>query len=267
MHTDATAKPLPRELAPGVFWLGDCLKYNYQDTVLHAYNSSYLVAGNECSALIEGGHPRDVQLIERQMETLFAAGVPPLRYLFTTHTETPHCAGFGRLLEHFPDTVAVGDVSDLHLVFPNQADRLRPLAPGDELDLGGTEIRIVESVFRDYIYTRWAFDTRRKVLFPGDGMAYTHYHQVGHCGSLAEEAGDLNLPDMTALFAELAFTWTRYVDIEPYIERLEWLIDELDVQIIAPTHGLPIADPKVTMPKVVEGMRLGSAARTIGSIS
>ena len=38
--------------------------------------------------------------------------------------------------------------------------------------------------------------------------------------------------------------WTRHVDIEPYIDRLnEFIFDGLDVQIIAPTHGLPILNP------------------------
>ena len=38
--------------------------------------------------------------------------------------------------------------------------------------------------------------------------------------------------------------WTRHADIEPYIDRLhEFIFDGLDVQIIAPTHGLPILNP------------------------
>jgi flavorubredoxin len=235
--------------------------------MLHAYSSVYLVAGDDCSILIEGAHPRDIPTVERQIEGLLAKGVPPIKYLFTTHTEVPHCADFGRMLERYPDAVAVGDASDLHLVFPNQADRLRPSAPGDRLDLGGREIVIVEAVFRDYIYTRWAFDTQERVLFTGDGLAYTHYHEAGHCGSVAEEVPDLNLPDMTALFSELAFTWTRYVDIEPYIERMDHVIfEELNVSIIAPTHGLPITDPLGTMPAVREGLRAGSVARSMGSI-
>ncbi len=79
---------------------------------------------------------------------------------------------------------------------------------------------------------------------------------------MAEEAADLDLPDMTAQFAELAFAWTRYVDIEPYIERLNhFLFEELDVRLIAPTHGLPIGDPAQTMPSVSEGLRIGSQTR------
>jgi flavorubredoxin len=263
MPNEMTSRELPRELAPGLWWLGHCLHYpfKYKGSTLHAYNSVYLVAGDECSALIEGGFPGDVQHLELQIEKQLATGLPPLRYLFTTHTETPHCSSFGRLLEKYPDTVIIGDVSDLHLVFPGYEDRLRPLAPGDSVDLGGTELKIIESVIRDYIYTRWAFDTSRKVLFTGDGVAYSHYHAAGQCASIAEEVPELDVADMTALFGELAFFWTRFTDPEPFIKRLhEMLFDELDVSIVAPTHGLPITNPDRTMPAVYEGFRLGGVA-------
>ncbi|HMJ03652.1 MAG TPA: MBL fold metallo-hydrolase [Conexibacter sp.] len=257
-HARDGAVGLPREIAPGVFWLGDCLKVRYQGRLLHAYNSVYVLAGDDCSMVIEAGHPQDLQTIEAQLESLIADGLPELRYVFLTHTETPHCAGVGRLLERYPSVVACGDVSDLHLVFPQFTDRFVRLDPGDEIDLGGTRFVAVEAVFRDLVTTRWGFDTRRRVLFAGDGFSYSHYHDEGHCGALAEEADELALPDMVALFAELAFYWTRFVDLDPYIERLDELLRrELDVALIAPTHGLPLGDPERTLPTIYEGLRLG----------
>lgn len=258
-----STNPLPREIAPGVFWLGDCIRQMYKGRELHGYNSVFLVQGEECCALIEGGHPQDLLSIETQLDELLARGLPPLRYLFTTHTETPHSSGLGRVMDRFPDTIACGDVEDLHMVFPQFDGRFRELDPGDSLDLGGTELQVVEAVFRDFAYTRWAFDTQRGVLFAGDGFAYSHYHEDGHCGKLAEEAPSLELPDMTALFAELAFYWTRFVDIEPYIERLEYLVREaLPVKMIAPTHGLPIGDIETILPRIYEGLRLGSTSES-----
>jgi flavorubredoxin len=256
---------LPRELAPGIFWLGDCFSVTYGGRDLHQYNSVYLVCGDDASLLVDAGFPKDIATIVEQMESLFARGAPPLRYVFTTHTETPHASGVGRILERYPSVMSYGDTTDLHLAFPEYADRLHQLEPGDSLDLGGTEFRIVEAVVRDHAYTRWGFDTRRRVLFAADGFAYSHYHDAGHCGHLAEEAPTLDFSDMTALFADLALYWTRFVEMEPYIERLESLIlDELEVNIIAPTHGLPITDPTATLPLIVDGLRAGSAGLTRG---
>jgi flavorubredoxin len=246
--------PLPRELAPGLFWLGQCMEQPWQGAILHNYNSVYLVRGEHSSLLVEAGHPQDLPVIEAQLEPLLAAG-PPLRYLFATHQETPHSSGIARLLHRHPQLQVCGDVRDYHLFFPGCEDRLCPLEVGASIDLGGTEIVIVEAVIRDLMSTQWAFDTARRTLFPGDGFAYSHYHQAGMCGSTAEEAPELALEDMTELFAELALYWTRFTDMEPYVTRLDALLDELGVALIAPTHGLPITDRRRSVPAVLEGLR------------
>lgn len=254
--------PLPRELAPGINWLGQCTGIMYQGRELHGYQSSYLVAGSEASALVEQGLTCDAPAIQAQLERL-TPDVPPIKYLFISHHESPHAGGVGWFLERYPEALACGNVVDLHLIFPEFEDRLLPLDPGDRLDLGGTELEVVEAVFRDMPYTRWAFDTRRRVLFSSDGFAYTHYHSDGHCGMLGEEAlGSLDLDEMTALYAYAAFHWTQLVEIEPYLERLDELLERLDVQIVAPTHGLPFADLDAVLPEVRKGFRLGSERQT-----
>lgn len=246
---------LPREIADGVFWIGDCILNAFEGRILHGYHSSYVVAGSECSLLVEAGHPKDLPVLEAQLNELLAQGLPELRYVFTTHAETPHCGGMGRLLDSFPSASACGDMSDLHLVFPQYEERLHQLDPGDVLDLGGTQFQVVESVLRDYAHSRWGFDTSRRILFTGDGFAYSHYHEAGMCGRVAEEVPELEIPEMTTMFAELALYWTRFTDLQPYVERLEELVfEELRPALIAPTHGLPITDPSLTMPKVVEGL-------------
>jgi flavorubredoxin len=248
----------PRELAPGLFWLGACHDHVYMGSVVHGCNSVYLVCGTECSLLVEAGHPRDLDAIEEGLDALLAGGVPELRYVFTTHTRTPHASGAGRWLRRYPRAQLCGDVRDMHLVLPAMEDRLLPLDVGDVLDLGGTSFVVVEAVIREMRSTRWGYDSRRRALFSGDGFAHGHYHELEHCGKVAEETAALDLPDMTAVYAELTLPWARLTDMEPYIRRLEELVfGELDVAIIASTHGLPISDPRATLPQVREGLRLG----------
>ena len=97
------------------------------------------------------------------------------------------------------------------------------------------------------------------MLFPGDGFAYSHYHEDHHCGLVAEEATSLDLQDTTAVFADLALWWTKWADMRNYCERLDRLIERLDVKTVCPTHGLVIADVARTMPKVKEGLLYGSS--------
>ncbi|HET6509881.1 MAG TPA: MBL fold metallo-hydrolase [Baekduia sp.] len=255
-----TVNPLPRRLADGVYWLGACYEHPRGDgELLHSYNSAYLVAGERASMLIEAGFPGDVAEVEAQVDGLLAEGLAPLKHLFVTHQETPHAAGSARFLERYPDLRLCGDTRDFHLVFPEHADRVDRLRIGDAIDLGGTRVEAVGAVIRDLESTLWAFDERSRTLFPGDGFAYGHVHADGHCGHLAEEAEDLPLPDMAAMFAAYALHWTRFQDMEPFVSALAEQIARLGVRRIASTHGLPIGDVAATAPLVYEGLRSGSA--------
>jgi len=251
-------KEMPRELADGVFWLGDCLEQRAKGKIYHSYNAAFLLVGTEASMLIETGHPKDFPLIDKQMRDLLA-GRPPLKYLFVTHQETPHSGGLGRVLARYPEAVLCGDMCDYHLAFPQFADRMIPMTLGDAIDLGGRAFVAVEPVIRDLRTTWWGFDTKERVLFPGDGFAYSHYHEDGHCGLLAEEATSLDLADVSAVFADRALFWTKFTDMQLYVDRMLWLFEQLDVRVIAPTHGLPILDPAKTVPKVVEGLLYGGS--------
>ena len=136
---------------------------------------------------------------------------------------------------------------------------------GDEIDLGGRGFRAVEPVVRDMRTTWWGFETRERVLFPGDGFAYSHYHEDGHCGLVAEEAVSLDLQDTTAVFADLALWWTKWADMRHYCDRLDHLMNELGVKTGCPTHGLVITDVARTMPKVKEGLLYGSTVAERGT--
>lgn len=76
------------------------------------------------------------------------------------------------------------DVRDLHPSFPGHEDRLRRLPIGESIDLGGMEFVCLEPVIFDLPSTRWGFDTGSRMLFPGDGFAYSRYHEDGHCGQV-----------------------------------------------------------------------------------
>ena len=239
----------PREIAPGIVWLPACQEHAYMGSLLHSCNSVYLVSGTAWSLLVEAGHPRDLDAIEEELSILLRAA-PELRYVFTTHIQTGSASGAERWLRRWPQAELCGDVRDLHLVFPRLEHRLRPLAVGDALDLGNTEFVAVEAVIRDHASSLWGYDTARRVLFSGRGLRPQPLARAGALRKLAEETLALDLPDMTAVFAEVTLPWPRLTDMEPYIRRLdEAVLRELDVALIAPTHGLPISDPRGTLPR------------------
>ena len=161
------ANKMPREIAPGVFWIGDCLAQRHKGKIYHGYNAAFLVAGETASVLVETGHPKDFPVIERHLAELFARGLAPLKYLFVTHQETPHCGGLGRILKTHPDAILCGDVSDYHLAFPQYEHRMQWMKEGDEIDLGGRSLMAVEPVIRDLRTTWWGFRHPRARAVPG----------------------------------------------------------------------------------------------------
>ncbi len=251
-------RPMPRQLAPGVWWMGDCLEQHFKGKIYHGYNATHMVVGEKYALLSDTGHPKDFPLIEGHMQKVLAAhpGVQ-LKYLFLTHQETPHSGGLGRMLAKYPDLEICGDMSDYHMAFPQYAHRMKFMGEGEEIDLGGRSFRMVEPVIRDLRTTWWGFDTKSRCLFPGDGFAYSHYHWDGHCGMVAEEAESLDLVDVCAVFMERALFWTTFVDMRLYTDRLEWLMNTLDAKIVAPSHGLPILDIPNTWPKIRDGLLSG----------
>lgn len=251
-------RPMPREIAPGVWWIGDCLEQHFKGRIYHGYNAAFMVVGSKASILIDTGHPKDFPVIERHMDQILAANpASPLTHLFLTHQETPHSGGLGRVLARWPGLQVCGDMSDYHMAFPQYADRMHFMREGDEIDLGDRTFVAVEPVIRDLRTSWWGFDSKTRCLFPGDGFAYSHYHWDGHCGMIAEEADTLDLPDVCAVFQERALFWTTFVDMQRYVDRLEWLMAKLDVQVVAPSHGLPFTDMARTYPKIREGLLAG----------
>jgi len=253
-------KTLPRELAAGIFWLGDCAWRPYKGELVHSYHSVFLVAGEETSVIVDTGHPKDWAVLETQLDGLLGQSVPPPSYVFPTHAEFPHAANLGRWLEKFPDARVIGDVRDYHLIFPEAVDCLVPAQAGHRIDLGGTEFVLRRAVIRDLVTSLWGYDTARGALFPGDGFAYMHEHLAGQCGKTAEEVPDLPIPELTAIFAQYALYWTRFTDLEPHIQELDELFTGTEpVALVAPSHGAPLLDPQRTVEMIKAGLRLGAA--------
>lgn len=250
-----TGRVLPRELADGLFWLGDCQLVPLPDgSIEHSYSSAFLVCGQERSMLIDTGHPKDWPVVERQLDELLGAA-PPLEWIFPTHPEVTHAGNLGRLLRKLPGARMCGEPRDFQLVFPDYADRMVGVAVGDEIELGGRPVVFVDAVFRDLVSSLWAYDRRGRVLFSGDGLGYGHYHAAEQCGKLAEETPDLAIGDLVGIFLEYALYWTRLKDVNPYLERLERLMSvEYQVDLIAGAHGAPVLSPSATMPKIRQGI-------------
>lgn len=258
MSDEVNSNPLPREVAPGLFWLGDCTPTWYEGELLHMYISVFLIKAEKGAILIEAGLPLHLDTIQRQLDLLLEDD-NELKYIWLTHQETPHAGGVGRMLQRYPSAQVVGDIRDYHLYFPHWTHRFSHLGVGDSIDLGDTKFLIEEAVIKDLITTQWAVDTKRRALFAGDGFAFSHYHFKEQCGHFAEEVGDeLDIPKLTGVFAEFALYWWKFADLDPYVRSIETLLERHSIDLVLPTHGLPLSDVEKTVPLVMDGLIQGS---------
>jgi flavorubredoxin len=225
---------------------------------MHSYNSLYVVAGAEHSAIVDTGYPKDWRTINRQLDELIEGGLPPIAWLCPTHNEVAHAGNLDRLLLKFPMARILADIRDYHVYYPRIAsDCFVNADVGTEVDLGGRLLRFEEATFKDLVTTLWVWDEQERVLFTGDGFSYAHYHPADHCGRTAEELGSIALPELTALFSHSAFHFTKFLEIEPLIERFEHQLARLGVCLLAPGHGCPTLDLAQIVPKAMAGLRLG----------
>ncbi|WP_163167995.1 MBL fold metallo-hydrolase [Arthrobacter sp. Alg241-R88] len=248
---------LPREMAPRVYWLGDCMLWPGKERLEHSYTATYLVAGTEASLLVDTGHPKDWPVVRQQLDTLFnERGVPPLKWVFPTHCEVTHSGNLTRLLNHYPDAQAIGDMRDQQLMHPDHTDRMVHVQEGHTVDLGGRRFTMVEAVLEDLRNSLWGYDEQEQVLFTADGMGFGHYHGEEHCAKFCEEIEHLPIAELSGQFLEYALYWSRLKSVEPKIARLRrFITEEYPTRLIAGAHGSPISDPALTMPRVEEGMR------------
>lgn len=258
---DRAPPTLPRELSPGLFWMADCLKYEYKGEMWHSHVSAYLIVGSEKSLLIDTGHPAHWNVIEPALDQ--SLGGRRLDYLMPTHSEMPHAGNLPRLVAKFPDAQIVGEIRDYHLYYPDLVPALWHRPIGDEIDLGDRSVVILPAIWRDLPSTIWAYDTGSRALFVADGFAYSHHHLQGQCALLSSELPEKPNVEQTMFVNERALFWTRHVDSSASSKRLAALLDEYPSSLVGPAHGSVIDNLDVMLPIMYAGMAAQRArART-----
>lgn len=236
-----------RQVADRVWWLASCSdtgtwggKWRTEAQRRHVYTNAYLVVGDDKSLLVESGHSAVWPGLARQLAGVL--GTRPLDYVLPTHHELPHCGNLGRLADRWPGITVVGDVTDYLLYFPELlADQLLPTPPGSVLDLGGVTIEILQPIWHDLPTTVWAWTPESRVLFCVDGMQFSHEHGSGDCGKTSGELDSLPGGALVEVPARDTIKWARYTDLSSQSEQFRVLVERLGPEVLAPTHGAPIA--------------------------
>ncbi len=147
---------LPRLLTSGVLWTGGCMELDLRGELVHSHFANYVVRGSQKTLMLDTGHPIHADRIEQAVESFL--GDAGLDYILVTHAEFPHCGLLPKWLAKYPQAMAVGDVRDYHLYYPEHQHRFVQMGIGESIDLGDRRIVLVPAIWFDLKDTIWAFD-------------------------------------------------------------------------------------------------------------
>jgi glyoxylase-like metal-dependent hydrolase (beta-lactamase superfamily II) len=250
VESTADAAPAPVDLG-GDVWLVDTRMGGYE-----GITAGYLIRG-ERPALVETGAAKSAGEVVRALD-LLGVGPADLATIVVTHIHLDHAGGVGDLSAAFPNAVVVvHEAGARHLVdpsrllasaarvfgpvldelfgplLPTDASRVRVLADGDHVDLGGG--RRLES-----------FDS------PG--------HARHHVGLLDSLTGDLYTGDAAGVWTPETedlrpATPPPEFDLETAIASLEKMRARNPTRLLF-SHFGPVTDVGTTLDRSVEELRL-----------
>jgi glyoxylase-like metal-dependent hydrolase (beta-lactamase superfamily II) len=247
---EATASSPPREIAPGIWWITECLVMPLGGSVKHLHVAPYLIVGSDAVLLYDTGTPSQWKNLQLRLDAIL--GDRPIDYIIPSHPEIAHCGNAIRMLEKYPSARLLGDIRDYANYFPDHVDRFGSLAAGEVLDLGSHRFEFVDALIKDLPNTQWGYEQATGTLFVADGFAYSHQppiegddrptHLEGECNLLASELGAPPSDEQVIFITKAALYWTHFVKLSQFLSQFKDLLRQYPPTIVAPAHGAVIDD-------------------------
>jgi flavorubredoxin len=226
------------EIARDVFWVGakdwsrrmfDALVPLTQGT---SYNS-YLVKGKEKTALIDTINPGFEEEFNDKINLV--SNLEKLDYLIMNHAEPDHSNAIQYIMDRAPNSVLVTTergVKMASLYHDLPASRIKVVADGDVLELGGKTLRFIEAPWLHWPETMFTYLPEEKVLFSCDFFG-AHTAQ----GVYDEDLEDI-IPLAKRYYGEIMMPFAKMG------AKALAKIKDFDIEIIAPSHGPIYKNPQ-----------------------
>lgn len=218
-----------RTLSKDVTWVYDSHTVE-GDRQIHT--SLYLVQTDDGILLINSGdHDLREEFRASILEVTDGAGVDAI---FAQESHIPNSANVSAFRREW----------DADIIFPGGASPIHGFPEVKQWPQYGTEtlfgrtFDLTRGPLLDLPHTTWVFDRQSSVLFSLDGFCY--YHRSGEGGKYSTELADgIRYEDVRDYYDEMLL-WLKYADPDALITALQDLVDEYDIEFVAPAHGNPI---------------------------
>jgi flavorubredoxin len=227
------------EIKPGVSWVGaeDWDRRLFDGLIPlpdgTSYNA-YLIRGSEKTALLDAVDPSALSLLENHLKD-----VDSIDYIVSHHTEQDHSGGLPWVLERYPKAVLLcSRLAKSMLVDHLQLseDRIRTVADGEILSLGGKTLRFIETPWVHWPETMSTYLEEDKVLFSCDWFG-------AHITSsdIFVEGFECVAESAKRYYAEIMMPFRKIV------QKNMAKIAGLEIAMIAPSHGPVYREPGCIM--------------------
>lgn len=200
-----------------------------------SYNS-YLVKGSEKTALVDTVDPGKAEVL---LDHLLRYGVDRIDYVISQHAEQDHSGSIPDVLLMFPDAKVVtnpkckGMLSDLLAI---EDDRFITVEDGEELSLGNKTLQFVYTPWVHWPETMCTYLKEDEVLFSCDFFGA----HLATSNLFVDNVAEVYEP-AKRYYAEIMMPFR--VQIRKNLAKLS----ELDIRIIAPSHGPAYDKPSFIM--------------------
>lgn len=218
-------------LAKDTYWVG---KIDDREVPFHRL---VLSKGTTYNAyLLKTEKPTVIDTVDMQFGREFVEHVSQfidpqeIQYIIINHTEPDHSGGLAALAGKAPQATIVCTelaVNELKEMYKLHSRNFLVVKDGDTLDIGGKTLKFKETPYLHTEETMITYCVEDKILFPCDIFS-TH---LAAEELFADEAGFDITVDFIGYYNAIIHPHRRYV--KTLIEALA----ELDIEIIAPSHG------------------------------
>jgi len=226
----------PREIVPGVLAVGaQDFDRRLFDALIPlpdgtSYNA-YLVRGADKTALIDAVEPTKLDVLRTCLED-----VPRVDYLVSNHTEQDHSGGIPWVLERYPgiELLASEPAKAMLVHHLGLAEgRIRTVADGERLRLGGKTLRFIYTPWVHWPETMSTYLEEDRILFSCDWFG-------SHLASteLFVDSADCVREEAKRYYAEIMMPFRKI--IQTNLDKIR----DLDIRLIAPSHGPIYRDPQ-----------------------
>lgn len=226
-----------RKITDRVSWLG-AIDWNRRlfDALIPlpegtSYNA-YLVQGSEKTVIIDS--------VDESMENHLLtqlADVKHVDYIICQHVEQDHSGSIPTLMKRYPKAILICSqrakemiVEHLHV----DPESIQTVADGESINLGDCSLRFISTPWVHWPETMCTYLEEEQILFSCDFFG-------SHLATTDLYAGDnlLVLHDAKRYYAEIMMPFRK--QIQKNLKKL----DEIDIKLIAPSHGPLFDKPEV----------------------